>query len=227
MFVRVKDFGEAHRDLFPESTVGGQAFATVGAVVAQLSAHVVSKMSSAREGQRAKPMARDALVERLETIGRTARAIAAETPGFDDPFRMPRRQTDETLLMAGRVFVEDAEVGRSRFIGHGLPETFVADLSGLVEKFEQAIRSREAGRSARAVAQAGIGAALLSGLAAVRQLDVIVANQLAGDSAALAGWERDRRVGYPNRGRNVAAAPTPAPAAPASTSAAPVATSAH
>ena len=33
MLVRVRDFGEAHRDRFPASSVAGQAFATVGEAV--------------------------------------------------------------------------------------------------------------------------------------------------------------------------------------------------
>jgi hypothetical protein len=43
-----------HQDLFPDSSVGGQAFATVAAAVAQLSAHVQSKLSTAREGRGSK-----------------------------------------------------------------------------------------------------------------------------------------------------------------------------
>jgi hypothetical protein len=224
MFVRVRDFGKAHQDLFPESTPGGQAFAAVATAVTHLSAHTVSKMSSSREGQRAKTKAREALLERLETIGRTARAIAEVTPGFDDPFRLPRRHSDEALLMAGRVFVQDAEACRSQFIGHRLPETFVTDLAQLVEAFEKAIHECEVGKSARAVAQAGISAAVLSGLAAVRQLDVIVPNELAGDPALFAGWERDRRVDYPNRAKRMALVPPPAPADPPPTALAPPAT---
>src|SRR5262245_41048125 len=210
MLVRVKDFGEAHRDLFPESTAGGRAFAAVAAAVAQLSGHTVSKLSTARDGLRAKAKAREALVERLDKIGRTARAIAEETPGFDDPFRLPRKQSDEALLMTGRMFVQEAEALRDRFIGHSLPETFVADLTGVLTTFEEAIRHTEAGRSARASAQAGIAEALLDGLAAVRQLDVIVPNQLAGKESLLAGWERDRRVEYPHRMRRVAPVTKPA-----------------
>ena len=50
MLGRVRDFGQAHRDLFPESSVGGQAFATVAAAVAELSDHAVAKMSSRARG---------------------------------------------------------------------------------------------------------------------------------------------------------------------------------
>ena len=90
----------------------------------------------------------------------------------------------------------------------------MSELHDLVEKFESAVRARDAGRSAQTAAQAGIAAALLSGLAAVRKLDVIVTNQLHGDSAQLAVWDRDRRVDYPHRAKPVVEPVPPATSAP-------------
>ncbi len=224
MLGRIRDFGQAHRDLFHESSVGGQAFAAVAAAVAELSAHAVAKMSSAREGIRATKDARHWLIDRLEAIARTARAIAVDHPGFDDSFRLPRQYSNDALVTIARVFIQDAEATRDEFVAHGLPDTFIAELEKLLGKFEQAARDREAGRSARIVAHAGIEKALLAGLAAVRKLDVIVANQLQHDSAALAVWEGERRMESPRRPKatvtTITAAPTtrlpepPAPAAP-------------
>lgn len=202
MLVRVKDFGQVHGARFPESTAGGRAFAAVTAAVAELGGYTVSKKFAVREGLRTRKLARQVLIERLETIHRTARAIDEEAPGFDDKFDLPRRQSDEAILLAGRTFVEAAEASHARFVGHGLPETFAADLKALVDSLQQAVHDYHAGRKARAEAQEGIAKALASGLAAVRQLDVIVANQMAGDSKALAGWEQDRHVEYRTRRKN-------------------------
>jgi hypothetical protein len=224
MLARVRDFGQAHRDLFPESSVGGQAFATVAAAVAELSDHAVAKMSSAREGIRAKTEARHGLIERLEAIVRTARAIAVDRPGFDDSFRLPRQHSDEALVTIARVFVQDAEATKDQFVAHGLADTFLAELQKLLEKFEQAARDREAGRSARIAAHAGIERALLAGLAAVRKLDVVVANQLQHDLAALAVWEGERRLDSPRRLKAAALPikPAPTPQVPESPAPAPL-----
>ena len=211
MLARVRDFGQAHRGLFPESSVGGQAFATVAAAVAELSDHAVAKMSSAREGISAKTEARRGLIERLEAIARTAHAIAVDRPGFDDSFRLPRQHSDEALVTIARVFIQDAEATKDQFVAHGLAETFVAELQKLLGNFEQATRDREAGRSARIAAHAGIERALLAGLAAVRKLDVIVANQLQHDSAALAVWEGERRLDSTRRPKATAPTIKPAP----------------
>lgn len=199
MLVRVRQFGEAHRDLFPESTLARQTFATVAATVAALSGHAVSKMSTRGEGRGAKAAAREALVARLEAMVRTARVIGDEAPGIHDYFRLPARLTDHAVLTAGRVFAHKAEEFAGQFIAHGIPATFLADLNDLMEKFEQAISVHEAGRSGQAVARAGIAASLSAGFAAVSRLDVIVANQLHADPVTLAVWDCDRRVGYPKK----------------------------
>ena len=214
MFTRVRDFGEAHRDLFPESSEGGQAFATVDATVAKLGTHARSKLSSTREGRQAKVAAREALRDRLDAIMRTARAIAEQTPGFDDPFRLPRKQDDESLLLACPLLLDEAEARKARFVGHGLSETFVTDLKALIDRYEQAVRSVAAARQRTRVARTGMVAAQLAGLAAIRQLDVIVANQLERDPEALAHWEEARKVDYSSR-RRAAAVPEVEPDSPA------------
>jgi RecA/RadA recombinase len=212
MLVRVSDFGKAHGDLFGESSPAAKHFATVAAAVKELSGHAAVKMSAAREGRSNKATAREALLESLVTIGRTARAIADETPGLEDKFYLPDPQTDQALITAGHVFANDAEQYRSTFVAHALPKAFVDDLHELVDRFEQAIHDREAGKDDHATARANIEAALSSGTAAVNKLDAIIANQLRDDPGTMAAWRRDRRIGYPRYKKAVAGADPPASA---------------
>src|SRR5689334_23190167 len=84
MLVRVRDFGTAHEDIFPSSTLGGQAFAAVAAAVTELSQQSATQLSargSTREGLTTKSVARAALRDDLDAIIRTARAIALDVPG--------------------------------------------------------------------------------------------------------------------------------------------------
>ena len=215
MLVRVRDFGNAHGDLFPDSSLAREHFGTVAAAVTQLSTHAVSKLSAAQEGKSTKAMAREALYDRLAEIGRTVRAIAGDTPGLEDKFQLPAFLADQALITTGRLFARDAEAFTAQLIGHGMPTTFVSDLLGLVERFEQAIHDREARKDERAAARAHITAALASGTAAVRKLDAMLANHLKDDPATVVVWQRDRRCGHPRRGRSAAAEQSPAPAASA------------
>ena len=222
MLVRVCNFGDAHRDLFPGSSLARKKFAAVAKAVKELSGHAASKMRAAKDGASPKTTGRTALVQRLGAISRTARAIGEDTGGLEDKFHLPEPQSDQALLTAGRVFAQDAEAFKSHFVAHAMPKTFIADLVKAVDQFERAIHDRDAGKDEHTAARASIEAALSSGMAAVHGLDVMVANRLQDDPVTLAVWERDRKVRYPNRGGSVIedAAPTDGAAAQAAATAA-------
>ncbi len=209
MLARVREFGEAHRDQFPEGSAGGEAFAAVASAVEKLDTQAVSKVLARGEGSVRKARARAALNDQLTAIGRTAAALAAGTPALGDMFRRRSRQRDHERLLTGRAFAHNAVAFEALFVRHGLPDTFIADLNDCVEALEEAIRYREARRDAQIVARVSIERALSSGLAAVRLLDAIVANLLHDDALETAVWKRARRVEYPHRKKR-AAPPEPA-----------------
>jgi hypothetical protein len=211
MLVRVRDFGQKHQHLFPESAVSGQAFAAVAASVDQLCEHVVSALETTRERNKVREEARAKLVEVLDAIVRTGRILAEEQPGTVNTFRLPKKRSDRLLVAIGRGFIRDAEALKASFMAHGMPATFVADLTGLVDRFEAALRDREESRSSKAAVNTGIAQALKTGVAAVRKLDVIIANQLKGDDSTLSAWERERRVEGVRGGRGGSATREPAP----------------
>jgi hypothetical protein len=203
MLVRVRDFGATYADRFPPSSLGGQAFATVKAAVDALSQHAASLMSgrgTAREGTTSKAVAREALRDDLDAITRTARALALDTPGVDDKFRPPRGSGDQTLLNAARAFARDAAPLVPQFLAHDMPPDFLEDLDKDMTEFENAIRDREMGKDMNVAARASIDSAMEAGIDAVRRLDAVVPNRLRDDGAAVAVWERARRIEY-RRGR--------------------------
>ena len=88
---------------------------------------------------------------------------------------------------------------KRRFRGSACETSEIEQLSG-------SLRPTDYGALARArQAHSAAGAAL----AAVRTLDVIVANHLASDPVTQAVWRRDRRVVYPHRSRKAVATPAP------------------
>ncbi len=205
MLVRVSEFGGARREQFPESSVAGQAFATVTNAIQQLSDRAVAQLALRREGVRARAAARAALVEMLESISRTARVVQGDDPSFPNTFHLPERESAQAVLTAARLFARDIELVVKQFVDHAMPETVVADLKRALDTYERTIRRREVGKGEGAAARAAIDATLASAFAAVRRLDVIVSNQMRGDSVTIAEWERDRQVPYTRRD------PTPDP----------------
>ena len=53
---------------------------------------------------------------------------------------MPVAHSDQALITAGRLFAQAAEAFKAEFIAHALPKTFIADLTALIDGFEDAIR---------------------------------------------------------------------------------------
>ncbi len=210
MLQRVREFGDTHRELFPASSLGGQAFAAVATAVHQLKEQEVSKRTTAG-GKRGKAAARRALIARLKAIRRSARVIARGSPDFDDPFHLEHPCSDQELLTSGLSFIRGAEAVQGRFVAYGMPADFVASLRALVDDFAKAMRSGEAGKDDIASSRVVVEGALAAGFAAVQDLDIIVANRLQDDARTMAVWERNRKVDYATRTRRVAS-PAVAPA---------------
>jgi hypothetical protein len=201
MLVRVREFGEKHQNLFPEGTEGKDALGVIVDAVAQLEAQAKSKAASEREGVGAKAGARQALSRQLEDIARSARVIAADTPGFDGAFTLPRPRSDQKLLTSGRAFIDAAGAAKDRFIRFGMAADFVATLSVAVDVFADAVRTLESGRIDTTQARKDISATLKTAIAAAQRLDAFFANVCRNDPATLGVWQECRAVDYGRRVR--------------------------
>lgn len=216
MLVRVREFGKAHQELFPEGSVGGQALVAIAASVEQLDRHAASRMAATRETRRTKRAAREAILRRLDAIGRTARVIAEHMEGFADPFGPWRgRLTDQALVTWARLFVKQAAGVQDQFVAHGLRPAFLEDLTAAVHRFTQILAALDDAAAERTAARAGIEAAFAAGLGAVRTLEVVVTNRVQDDPTTVALWQRARRVGGSARVRATVPAGVAAPEATA------------
>lgn len=228
MFVRVRDFGAEHASLFPEGTIGGQAFARVLAAAdafeEQLKQHVLGQ----GEARRIKAATRDAVFDQLKTIAAAARRLTRAEAGAN-PFQLPSRRNLASVLSTARAFMQSAESRKAEFEKFGLPPTFIADFGAQVDKLQQAADVRLSAKTARGRAQAGIERALADGLDAVRDLDVVVAIATRqADRLTYAAWTAARRIEGQNRAAAVeeaaAASEAAAPAQPVAVAVAPTTT---
>ena len=235
MLVRVANFGAAHADVFPASSLGGQMFSAAAEAATALSRHAASEVSSrgaADEALRAKVAARERLETALNVIRRTSRALALDAPGLDSKFRHPGTQGERAFLATARAFSTNAHTVVAALVAHGLPATFLDDLDAAILAFETTIRDHDTSRATFATARAGVSAALEAGLTAVQRLDAVVPNLLRDNPGTYAGWEVARHVERSPRARKgarkprstvpetppTAAAPPEAPVAPTTTS---------
>jgi hypothetical protein len=210
MLTRVREFGVNFGHLLPESSRARQAFAAVDEAIRHVQALDQAATSVSVAAAR-KAAARTALVDLLAQVEQTARVLAMDHPELKPRFELPEWVGDRRLLAIARQFASDAVAAAAEFVAHGLPATLVVDLEQRIATFEATIQERGASREEQVAARARIAASLEGALAAVRRLDVIVANHLASDPVTRAVWKRDRRVVYPYRSRKAESAPSPTP----------------
>ena len=211
-FMRVREFIAARAEEFRPTTLAGELFVTLNAVITELGIHTSSQASqrgAARESSTGKAAARDELRRDMEAISRTARAMALSTPGLEDRFRAPRNLSDQALLALARAFAADAVPLKQQFIARGLPDDFLEDLAADIAAFEQTINRKIQRRGAQVAATAAIDGAIERGVNVVRELDAIMRNKYAEDGATLAAWLSASRTERRAR-RQPAPAPQPA-----------------
>jgi hypothetical protein len=227
MLVRVKEFGVAHAEVFPTTSLGGTTFAVVATAVDAWKTHVAAQASgqgAAREGTVSKATARRALRNMVLTISKTARAIGIDTPAVDGKFRFERGQNDQRLIATARGFALDAAPLADQFVAHNMPATFLTDLDAAIAAFEKAIVEHATTKENNAAAKQAMQTALEAANAAVVRLDAIVPNRLGHDREALVMWRSARHVSRlgVSSGRPATPAPDQVPApvtAPPSTAA--------
>lgn len=204
MFVRVDAFASERAAAFPANTLGSKMVAELKEVIQTLTGAITSQTTGLSSAQRAtaeRMAAREALRESMKAIARTARAMALDTPGLENKFRLPRSGSDSALLMTARAFAADLVAFKAEFIRHEFPPTFIEDFESDIEDLERAMDGQNTGRGAHVSATASVDSTAERGMNAVRRLDAIVRNKFRDDPATLAAWESARHVESPSRTR--------------------------
>jgi hypothetical protein len=211
MLVRVREFGAAHRDLFPARTVAGKLFAAVASAADALQQYD-SRELAGRGGEQdaieSRAAARSALRRQLRAIARVA--AATEVPGLGAKFRGSLDGKDEQLLSLARTFLDEAEPFVETFVAHELPSNFLRLLQGAIDAFERAMGERASGRAERVGARTRFDVTMTAALHAVRRLNAIVPNKL-DDPGTVALWNLARHI---DSGRVKSGQPTPSAGSP-------------
>jgi len=214
MFVRVRDFGTARRDVFPAASSAGKLFAAVAAAADALEQQLSSNpggRGTPREGTTSKAIARQALRRRLSSIATLARALALDTPGIADKFKIPLNCGDARLLVVARSFATNSRPLAKLFIAHDMPSNFLTALTEEIDAMAEAMAQGRLGREKARTMRGDIDATIDKGVRAVVKLNAVIRSKLQDDQAALASWDQLRRMGSSARTRSVESA-TPAPA---------------
>lgn len=190
-FGRVVAFAGIHLADFSAASKAAGLLAIIRAAEADATGGGTAQLSSdgaARAGTLTKADFYDELYEDLRAINRTAKALAAEVPGLDEKFRMPRSPSYAAVLTAARAFLKDAMPLKAEFIGYEMPADFLEDLQADIEAFEKAEDDQGTGKTQKAGATRTIAEAVIAGSEALRKLDALLRNKYRDQPAKLAEW---------------------------------------
>ena len=190
MLVRVRDYGVAHKEVFPD--VGAQGFARVTAAVAAVDQRMKDQMLATADAGRVNTATRAAVFASMKTIALAARRLPKRGV---NPFKVPARRRLRVELVAARTFLQEAETRRDEFERVGLPSTFISEFRALVDELQRAVDLRANSQTARRLAAAGVSTALAEGFKAARDLDVPVTIATRSDPTRFAAWQRARSIG--------------------------------
>jgi hypothetical protein len=212
LFTRADGFGVERAADFPASSLGGQTFISLRALIAELeqkgTAQTLSK-GAAKTSTQAKKIGRENLRGKMVAVSETARTMESSFPGISASFRVPYTNGDQALLSAARAFVETATPLKAEFIKREMPADFLEDLIAAINAFESACDNQNLHKEKRVAATAAIDALIEQGKELVRQLDAIVRNKYRNDPATIAAWESATHV--PRTARKKKTTPTTAP----------------
>ena len=209
MLIRLRNFGAAYGQLFPDTSTAHATFEAIGAEIALLETLDTAERSASRAARVTRQAAaRGALANSLTRAGSTARVLAIIDPTVTVHVDVPQSADDAQLLMLARDFVAAAAPSATQFAAHGIP---ISEVEGRINALQQALQERGTGRDSRVKARAEIEASFSRAMVAVAVLDVTVANCLAADPVALAVWKQDRQLKYRPRSSKAdePAAPNP------------------
>jgi hypothetical protein len=197
MLRNVRNFGVTHDVAFPPGSLAHTLFDNIGNIVNDLEGFAAQQSSgraAARQHTATKGAARDALIEDLTIISRTARALAFTTPGLEGKFRFRKNMNDQLLLDTARAFLADAEPYKADFLRHEVPAQLFQRLEANIAAFQASLVGQYEGGESSVTAATAFDANIELVMGYVRQLDAIVRNKLHNNPAGLAAWERARHV---------------------------------
>lgn len=204
---RVREFNRTH----PADNPGHAA------VIARFAERVARANALARQERAGHLAVRAAVATKAElrreihfhlgVLQGTARAAAREESELATRFRLPRSNANHlTFLTIARVSAAQATESRALLTRYGLPESFLDELDGMIDRYEQAAGARDAGRLSHVGANADLTAVAEEILGLVHLLDALNRHRYRGNAEPLAGWKSARDIAWPRAAKAGAAA---------------------
>jgi hypothetical protein len=192
MFTRVRAFGDSRSADFPADSAGAETLLELTDLISQLT--TLRDLETAGAGVRRthslnRTSARQAIVDDLRAISRTARALKAAHPGIEGKFKFQSGKSDQAMLSTARAFINEARPLKEAFIRHDLPADFIEDLEADIAAFERIHDGQATTTIGGVQVTRAIDETIRRGLTTVKRLDAIVRNKYRANPAIIAAWD--------------------------------------
>lgn len=195
MFLRVQRFGVENATEFPETSTGGELFTDLDQLIAEMSAAVANQdKGEGRAATISKNTARQALLDDLKAIARTARSLENTIPELRGKFKIETNPSNQNLLAAARAFASYAAPHREKFAKFDLPENFLDDLAADIAAFDHATSHSLGALNNRTTATRTLKDVIVRAVSTVRDLDTVINNRFRKNPLKLEQWNRAKTV---------------------------------
>ncbi len=103
----------------------------------------------------------------------------------------------QAFLTRSRVAAATGTTHQELLTRYGMPEGFLDQLNSALDRYEQALNQKHAGRAAHVGARAELDAVTAEIMLIVRQLDALNRFRFRNDAESLAGWKSATDVAWP------------------------------
>jgi hypothetical protein len=196
MVLRVLAFLLANAADFAQIPVVGETVTLLQAekaTLGELGVEKVSKTVDAKDKTIFRGDARDALRDAMEFIAAMWRPMAKNHGGAINRFQI-NYGSDQLLIDDAGSFIAEAEPLKAAFIGRGMPENFIIDLTAKRNAFIDSIEQSQTAKGARIGTNAGFAEPLRRCREAVEEVDPIVKVVYRDNPSKLAEWLAASRI---------------------------------
>lgn len=128
------------------------------------------------------------LREELGQIARTAKAIEAHDPDFNNTFILPDKRRKDDLAKAAKQFIKDASANRQAFAEYEVQDDFLDVLQSKLDTYNETQSVSAPSRQGSGATLSETGEAVQKGSQLLDTLDVIVRNKFRNNDAMMSEW---------------------------------------
>jgi hypothetical protein len=196
MFVRARDFSEAHPSDDPSYVlVLGRLKEGIDRMVElggqQVGGFLSTHASSLRRSDIRRKL-RDGLLRHLVTVAEDA---ASEKPELGAKFQLPKQNLSHVRFQnVARKMLEQGQAEQELLVKHGLSATLLGDLAAAVAEFDGSVAESNSGRQGHILASAELRTVSEEVLQVVEMMDGLNRYRFQKEPQLLVAWESARHV---------------------------------